>query len=145
MQNFDAWLLNKQTSCWWFEIHLTLWCPCNNTGVLLICTYQLMSTWWLQMSWCHINGLVQDCSISSAVAMEILQSCTKPSIWAPSNQQPLCWWECHVSHITQHICHITAIKQIMLKIVLGVDSPLVTLSLAGSPSYSKNTSCAFGT
>ena len=28
----------------------------------------------------HIDGLVQDCSISSAFAMEILQSCTKPSI-----------------------------------------------------------------
>ena len=28
----------------------------------------------------YINGLVQDCSISSALAMEILQSCTKPSI-----------------------------------------------------------------
>ena len=28
----------------------------------------------------HINGLVQDCSISSALAVEILQSCTKPSI-----------------------------------------------------------------
>ena len=28
----------------------------------------------------HIDGLVQDCSISSALAMEILQSCTKPLI-----------------------------------------------------------------
>ena len=28
----------------------------------------------------HFDGLVQDCSISSALAMEILQSCTKPSI-----------------------------------------------------------------
>ena len=30
---------------------------------------------------CHsyVDGLVQDCSISSALAMEILQSCTKPS------------------------------------------------------------------
>ena len=26
----------------------------------------------------HIDGLVQDCSISSAKALEILQSCTKP-------------------------------------------------------------------
>ena len=26
----------------------------------------------------YINGLEQDCSISSALAMEILQSCTKP-------------------------------------------------------------------
>ena len=28
-----------------------------------------------------IDGLMQDCSISSALAMEILQSCTKSSIW----------------------------------------------------------------
>ena len=26
----------------------------------------------------HIDGLVQDCSNSSALAMELLQSCTKP-------------------------------------------------------------------
>ena len=47
---------------------------------------------WLHGTWleifeaCHwvqdIDGLVQDCSNSSAVAMELLQSCTKPSIWA---------------------------------------------------------------
>ena len=29
----------------------------------------------------HIVGLVQDCNISSVLAMEILQSCTKPSIY----------------------------------------------------------------
>ena len=29
----------------------------------------------------HIDGLVQDCSISSALAMEIMQSCTKPWLW----------------------------------------------------------------
>ena len=32
----------------------------------------------------NIDGLVQDCSISSASAMEILQSCTKPSIYNTS-------------------------------------------------------------
>ena len=35
------------------------------------------------MSWCYhafFYGLVQDCSISIANALEILQSCTKPSI-----------------------------------------------------------------
>ena len=32
----------------------------------------------------NIYGLMQDCSISIANAMEILQSCTKPSIWKPS-------------------------------------------------------------
>ena len=30
---------------------------------------------------CYINGLVQDCSNSSALAMELLQSCSKPSIY----------------------------------------------------------------
>ena len=29
-----------------------------------------------------IDGLVQDCSISSALAIQILQSCLKPLIWA---------------------------------------------------------------
>ena len=29
----------------------------------------------------HFDGLVQDCSISIANALEILHSCTKPSIW----------------------------------------------------------------
>ena len=29
-----------------------------------------------------IDGLVQDCSNSSALAMELLQSCIKPSIFA---------------------------------------------------------------
>ena len=29
----------------------------------------------------HIDGLVQDCSNSSALAMELLQSCTKSSIY----------------------------------------------------------------
>ena len=28
----------------------------------------------------HIYGLVQDCSNSSALAMELMQSCAKPSI-----------------------------------------------------------------
>ena len=28
----------------------------------------------------HIDGLVQNCSNSSVLAMELLQSCTKPSI-----------------------------------------------------------------
>ena len=29
----------------------------------------------------HIGGLVQDCSNSIANALELLQSCTKPSLW----------------------------------------------------------------
>ena len=32
-----------------------------------------------QIDTLHIDGWVQDCSNSSALAMELLQSCTKPS------------------------------------------------------------------
>ena len=31
----------------------------------------------------HVDGSVQDCSNSSALAMELLQSCTKPSMHKP--------------------------------------------------------------
>ena len=33
-----------------------------------------------------INGLVQDCSNSTVLAMELLQSCTKPSIYESSSE-----------------------------------------------------------
>ena len=39
-------------------------------------------------SYDHFNGLVQDCSISSALAMENIQSCTKPSILSPHWESP---------------------------------------------------------
>ena len=35
------------------------------------------------MSGQHSHGLQQDCGISSADALEIPQSCTKPSTWSP--------------------------------------------------------------
>ena len=34
-----------------------------------------------------VDGLVQDCSNSTMLAMELLQSCTKPFIWN-SSQSP---------------------------------------------------------
>ena len=39
-----------------------------------------------------IDGFVQDCSNSSALAMELLQSCTKPLIYSLSDH--LCIWQC---------------------------------------------------
>ena len=40
----------------------------------------LLNLYALQMFY-HIEGLVQDWSNSSALAVELLQSCTNPSIW----------------------------------------------------------------
>ena len=36
----------------------------------------------ISVKWSHIVGLVQTCSISINKALEILQSCIKPSIWS---------------------------------------------------------------
>ena len=36
----------------------------------------------------YLDCLVQDCSISCVLAMEILQSCTEPSIWSHVNSSP---------------------------------------------------------
>ena len=41
--------------------------------------FLVKETWWPCLQ--NIDGLVQDCSNSDALAMELLQSCTKPSIW----------------------------------------------------------------
>ena len=62
---------------------LSYWCvnglvpDCNNSSVSNGVT-TLVPSHLYQMC---IDGLVQDCSISSALAMEILQSCTKPSVY----------------------------------------------------------------
>ena len=50
---------------------------------MMLCTHvpsRLFRSTWLQLSLYYINDLVQDCSNSSALAMELLQSCTNPSI-----------------------------------------------------------------
>ena len=44
----------------------------------------------LNMSEWYINGIVQDCSKSSALAMELLQSCTKPSICTEQSRTQSC-------------------------------------------------------
>ena len=44
---------------------------------------------WTLLNENHINGLVQDCSDSSVLAMELLQSGTKPSV--SSTSMSLMW------------------------------------------------------
>ena len=41
-----------------------------------------------------VSGLIQDCGISIANALEIPQSCTKPSMcaWVEARQWAPCWW-----------------------------------------------------
>ena len=43
---------------------------------------QYHSYWTVSLQLYHISGLVKDCSNSSALALELLQSCTKPSTCA---------------------------------------------------------------
>ena len=59
------------------KISSAKWRPfCLGHNVLMI-KLQGVSTKWHIYPY-HFDGLVQDCSISSASAMEMLQSCTKP-------------------------------------------------------------------
>ena len=46
-------------------------------------TTSLGTNYWSIRIKTHINGLVQDCSNSCVLAVELLQSCTKPSIYFP--------------------------------------------------------------
>ena len=89
--------LSKQSWGWWFEtLSRQLWRHRNDgypqphlvRGIVIVCIcMSLWSSLWL-FSVCLfdkpsmiIDGLVQDCSNSIAKALELLQSCTKPSIW----------------------------------------------------------------
>ena len=54
------------------------WCRCD-------CVRGLLQNY-------HINGLVQGCNISSVLAVEILQSCTKPSISMSQCKNVLTHW-----------------------------------------------------
>ena len=59
-------------------------------------TWKLVTRRWnLQVPNLQIDGSVQDCSISNAKALEILQSCTKPLKWAA-----VTW----LTHWVTHIC-----------------------------------------
>ena len=58
---------NLESSLSWFG------CTAKRTS---LCTWQINH---LSFVW-HIDGLVKDCSYSSELAMELLQSCTKPLV-----------------------------------------------------------------
>ena len=50
-----------------------------------------------------IDGLVQDCSISIANALEIMQSCTKPLIYFIDNSAEQEWFAIQYTPIIMHI------------------------------------------
>ena len=72
-------LLNKWSSNWWFEMPWCSWQHCNEnwfSASAKVAHKQFISL-------ClYFDGLVQGCSNSIANALELLQSCTKPSIWS---------------------------------------------------------------
>ena len=60
-----------------WRCHLT---SIGNPIVEISYTGKMTSLYWINPQF-YIDGLVQDCSNSIANTMELLQSCTKPSIW----------------------------------------------------------------
>ena len=87
---YGYWVLNKDN-----------WVQCTKKLILLL---RIISSFWLLILYsfisifqncgysamtashdlCHIDVSVQGCSNSSALAMDLQQSCTKPSIWQMS-------------------------------------------------------------
>ena len=60
----------------------SIWIMNNMMFVLIIPSGIYNTTRHQYISICvYIDGLVQDCSNSIALAMELLQSCAKPFIW----------------------------------------------------------------
>ena len=87
-----ACVLRKQgwiTVTYWQSIPADTW---RNFNVIIPSKHIAISFWrndevifvscvsWDCMPFKYIDGLVQNCRISSALAMEIMQSCTKPSV-----------------------------------------------------------------
>ena len=97
----NIWLIRNHVSPWWVNIMRTLshhwmwvgrehwrWLlvPWESVGpplTTMLTRLRNLVIWltpWNHTSLSYVEGLMQDCSISSALAMEILQSCNKPSI-----------------------------------------------------------------
>ena len=62
----------------YFKKAFILWFMSPNFTEILFQTLSIVIT---KYSVSYIDGLVQDCSNSSALALGLLQSCTQPSIW----------------------------------------------------------------
>ena len=78
-------------------------------------TFNLHMTWYFAYIFCEddIDGLVQDCSNSSALALELLQSCAKP-------------WSSHVvSYFGWIIKEIDYLKK-LISICLGASTRLLS-------------------
>ena len=60
----------------------------------LVTNWSISTSFLTQKS--HIDGLVQDCSNSSALALELLQSCAKPSIYQCSSTR--LWYLQYISN-----------------------------------------------
>ena len=80
----------------------------------------------------HIKGLVQDCSNSSALAMELLQSCTKPLIWSVSTLHKRidyikmyfhsCWVSCRWTNFWWFVRHMGQVTKVWLSCYLVLHS-----------------------
>ena len=99
-------------------IHRDRWIPRTKGQLRGKCFHSMTSSWpdtqnprvhvdnHVEILWlsAHVDGSVQDCSNSSALAMELLQSCTKPSNFVMSLASPNI---CHFQYgiLTSHWNH----------------------------------------
>ena len=83
-RSFESFMMTKPWICWrWYLLQILLisyvyWMLLYAPSPVQTAVF---CSWLFSSVRLYSDGLVQDCSISIANALEILQSCTKPSIW----------------------------------------------------------------
>ena len=90
----------------------------------------------------HFDGLVQDCSNSSALAMELLQSCTDPSIYTMmmSSNNPVSQFvetaigEDHFDGLVQYCSNSSALAMELLQSCTDPSIYIMMMS-SGAPFY----------
>ena len=65
----------------------------------------------------YAHGFAQDCNISSANALEILQSCAKPSLFS---------WPCASAHSLEHPCFALVLPWLFGSLQFGIDPIMAT-------------------
>ena len=83
--HFKSWIKSATFCSWYLQVyffgrwHFHFDSDFVDVPGVWLATSYFLNHWWIMFTKWYIDGLVQDSSISSALAMEILQFSTKPS------------------------------------------------------------------
>ena len=126
---------------WWGKIKSNCCIHCTHTDTFRWLITRLHTHWHISLAYykiahtlTHFVGLLQDCSNSIANALELLQSCNKPSIYASlgqwwvehtNNARNQTFWKCHL--VIKIIFEFIDLERNVIKTCLSLQIALCTL------------------